>query len=43
MENLEDLWGNLNLTEAKDHEIEITEDQVKDVRRKCELCLIKKV
>lgn len=42
MENLEALWGTLNLSKVEDKEIEITEDEVKDVRRKEELCLIGK-
>lgn len=43
MENLEAMWGTLKLTEEEDKEIEITEDEVEDVRRKGELCLIGRV
>lgn len=43
MENLEDLWSNLNLIEAEDQEIEIIEEEVEDVRKKGALCLISKV
>lgn len=43
MENLKDLWSNLNLIEAEDQEIEIIEEEVEDVRRKGALCLIGKV
>lgn len=43
MEYLEALWGTLNLTKVKDKEIEIIEDEVEDVWRKGELCLIGKI
>lgn len=35
--------GTLNLTKAEDKEIEIIEDEVEDVRKKGELCLIGKI
>lgn len=43
MENLEDLWENLKLTEEKDQVIEITKEEVEDIRRMGELCLVGKV
>lgn len=43
MENLEAMWVTLKLMEEEDKEIEITEDEMEDVRRKGELCLIGRV
>lgn len=43
MDNLEELWGTFNLTEAEDVVIEISKEDVEDVCKKGKLCLVGKV
>lgn len=43
MDNMEELWGKLQLTEEDEVDIEITKEEVEVVRKKGALCLIGKL
>lgn len=43
MDDMDDLWGRLQLTEEEEADIEITADKMEYVRQKGDLCLIEKL